>query len=136
MKADQTKPQVHVAAALIFKNDRFLACHRTKKKAHGDKWEFVGGKIEKGETPQEALIRECREELDIAVRPLSVFAQTTYEYPDIRLHFTVFLTEITQGEPKLLEHDQLAWVRVCDIPSYDFSDADQEIIQKILQHYS
>lgn len=127
----KAKPLIYVVAALIWQNDRFLACHRTSQKLHGNKWEFVGGKIEAGESPKDALKRECREELKIEVDPIDVFVETEYEYPDMKIHMTVINTKIVSGVPQLTEHDNMKWISVTDISKYDFSYADCAIIEKI-----
>ena len=91
-----------VVAALIWAGDRFLICQRPKNKARGLLWEFVGGKVEPGETREEALVRECREELDITVSVQNVFTEVTHVYPDITIHLTLFNAEIKTGTPRLL----------------------------------
>lgn len=86
-----------VVAALIWDGDRFMACQRPAHKARGLKWEFVGGKVEAGETKEQALIRECREELDVLVRPGDVFMDVVHEYPDLTVHLTLFHATIKAG---------------------------------------
>lgn len=80
-----------VAAALIWENGRFMICRRPAHKARGLLWEFVGGKVEKGETGQQALVRECIEELAVKVTVGDVFMELVHEYPDITVHLR-FLT--------------------------------------------
>ena len=92
-----------VAAALIRDGGRFLICRRPAHKARGLLWEFVGGKVEPGETPRQALIRECREELGITVKPGALFMELTHDYPDLTVHLMVFSAEIIQGTPEKLE---------------------------------
>lgn len=120
-----------VVAALIWDGDRFMICQRPAHKARALLWEFVGGKVEPGETKEQALIRECREELDIALNVGSVFMDVVHEYPDITVHLTLFNATITSGTPKLLEHNDLKWITVSEIPRYDFCPADEEILQAI-----
>lgn len=122
---------VEVVAALIWDRDRFLICQRPVNKARGLLWEFVGGKVEKGETKEQALIRECQEELAIVVEPHEVFTEVTHEYPDIIVHLTLFNCAIIQGQPQLLEHNAMAWIIPAEIPSYDFCSADVEILKRI-----
>ena len=129
----QNTKTLEVAAALIWRGDRFLICQRAAHKTQGLLWEFVGGKVEAGETPADALVRECREELDVLVRPLSVFTQVTHDYPDVRVHLTLFTTELVSGEPKLLEHEDLRWIKPSEIPDYPFCPADAEIIKIIMK---
>ena len=120
-----------VVAVLIWQGDRFLACQRPAHKARGLLWEFVGGKIEPGETGEEALIRECREELDIAVSVGDVFMEVTHEYPDLTVHLTVYHAAIAQGEPKLLEHNDLRWLKTDEIDDYPFCPADVDILERL-----
>ena len=121
-----------VAAALIWDGERFLICQRPANKARGLLWEFVGGKVEPGETKEQALVRECREELDIQVDVGNVFMELTHEYPDITVRLTLFNTSITAGTPKLLEHVRLAWIRPAEIPQYDFCPADEKILARLM----
>ena len=125
------KPFVEVVAALIWKGDRFLICQRPKNKTRALLWEFVGGKVEKGETKEQALIRECREELAVLVTPHDIFMEVTHEYPDITVHLTLFECTMSQGEPQLLEHNALTWITPAQIPRYDFCPADVEILKKL-----
>ena len=99
-----------VVAALIWEGERFLACQRPAHKARGLLWEFVGGKVEPGETPEEALIRECREELAVTVQPKDVFMTVIHEYPDLTVRLILFNAFITEGTPQLLEHNDLRWL--------------------------
>ena len=96
-----------VVAALLRDGDRFLICQRPPHKARGLLWEFVGGKVEPGETQQEALARECREELAIAVEAQDVFMDVVHEYPDMSVHLTLWNAAIVEGTPALLEHQDL-----------------------------
>ena len=120
-----------VVAALIWEGDRFLACQRPAHKARGLLWEFVGGKVEPGESLEEALIRECREELDITVAPRDVFMEVIHEYPDLTVRLTLFNAVIASGTPKLLEHNALRWITTAQIDGLDFCPADEEILKKL-----
>ena len=120
-----------VVAALIWQGERFMICQRPAHKARGLLWEFVGGKVEPGETMQQALIRECREELDILVSVGDIFTQVIHEYPDILIRLTLFHCTIAEGTPKLLEHKDLKWITPNEIPLYDFCPADEEILKKL-----
>ncbi len=122
-----------VVAALIWDADRFLICQRPAHKARGLLWEFVGGKVEPGETPQQALIRECAEELGIRICCKDVFTTVIHEYPDLTVHLTLYNAEISHGTPQLLEHNNLQWITPEMIPEYDFCPADEEILRKIRQ---
>ncbi len=121
-----------VVAALIWDGDRFMACQRPAHKARGLLWEFVGGKVEPGETKAGALIRECREELAVTVSVGDVFCRVLHEYPDLTVELTLFNATIAQGEPQKLEHNDIRWITREEIPQYDFCPADQEILEKIM----
>lgn len=120
-----------VVAALIWDGDRFMICQRPAHKARGLLWEFVGGKVEPGESKEAALIRECREELDITVQVGEVFMEVEHVYPDITVRLTLFHATVAAGTPKMLEHNAMAWILPSQIPDYDFCPADVEILQKI-----
>ncbi len=127
---------VEVVAALIWNDDKFMICQRPENKARGLLWEFVGGKVEPNETKEQALIRECQEELDITLKVGKVFLDVVHEYPDITVHLTLFNAIITEGEPKLLEHNDLRWITPKEIPQYDFCPADEEILERIREEYN
>ena len=120
-----------VVAALIWEGDRFLACQRPAHKARGLLWEFVGGKVESGESLEDALIRECREELDITVAPRDVFMEVIHEYPDLTVRLTLFNATIAEGTPKALEHHDIRWITVREIDGLEFCPADEEILKKL-----
>lgn len=124
-----------VVAALIRRQDRFLICQRPPHKARGLLWEFVGGKVEPGESLEAALIRECREELDITLEVQEVFTQVVHEYPDISIRLTLFNCRLPEGEPRLLEHIALAWITPDQISDYDFCPADREILKTIKERF-
>ena len=122
---------VEVVAALIWEKDRFMICRRPAHKARGFLWEFVGGKVEAGETKEQALIRECREELAVEIQVGPVFFQVAHTYPDITVHLTLFYASIPAGEPQKLEHNDLRWISVEEIPHYAFCPADAAILEKL-----
>lgn len=125
-----------VVAALIWNENRFMICQRPAHKARGLLWEFVGGKVESGESMEDALIRECQEELDITVQVGDIFTQVLHEYPDIHIRLTLFHCTIAEGTPKLLEHNDLKWIMPSQIPNYDFCPADQDILKLITETYA
>ena len=98
-------------------------------------WEFVGGKVEPGETKQQALVRECREELDITVSVAEGFLEVTHTYPDLTVHLTVFHAEIAEGEPVLLEHNDMRWLLPDEVDSLPFCPADESILREISLRY-
>ena len=120
-----------VVAALIWRGERFLACQRPAHKARGLLWEFVGGKVEAGETREDALIRECREELAVTVVPRDIFMEVTHEYPDLTVHLTLFNADLPQGEPQALEHNEVRWITVDEIDGLPFCPADEEILERL-----
>ena len=123
---------IDVVAALVWDGDKFMACQRPAHKARGLLWEFVGGKVEKGESKEAALVRECKEELDIIVEPVDIYMELVHEYPDITVRLTLFNAVIKEGEPKLLEHNDIKWLTPAEIPLYDFCPADEEILSRII----
>ena len=120
-----------VAAALIWDGDKFLACQRPAHKARGLLWEFVGGKVEPGESPQDALIRECREELAVTVKVGEIFMTVLHEYPDITVRLTLFNASISEGTIQKLEHNDIRWITTAEIDHYRFCPADDEILLKL-----
>lgn len=124
-----------VVAALIWDGDQFMICQRPAHKARGLLWEFVGGKVEPGETGEQALIRECREELAVTLRVGGVFIKVVHEYPDITIRLTLFHGTIAEGEPRMLEHNDIRWITPAEIPQYDFCPADAEILERIVKEY-
>ena len=125
-----------VVAALIWDNDKFMICQRPAHKARGLLWEFVGGKVEAGETKEAALIRECREELAVTLSVGDVFMEVVHEYPDITVRLTVFNAVIAEGVPQKLEHNDIRWITPAEIPQYDFCPADVEILDKLIKEYT
>ena len=125
-----------VVAALIWQGEQFMICQRPAHKARGLLWEFVGGKVESGETKEQALIRECREELAVTVSVGEVFMDVTHEYPDLTVHLTLFNAEIAEGKPQMLEHNDIRWITPRDIPDYEFCPADVEILDTIKARYA
>ena len=120
-----------VVAALIWEDNRFLACQRPAHKARGLLWEFVGGKVEPGETKEQALIRECQEELAVTVAVQDVFMEVDHVYPDLTVHLTLFNASIAEGIPQKLEHNDLRWITVEEIDQYEFCPADEEILRRL-----
>ena len=120
-----------VVAALIWDENRFLACQRPAHKARGLLWEFVGGKVEPGETREQALIRECQEELAVTVAVQDVFMEVDHVYPDLTVHLTLFNASIAEGDPQKIEHNDLRWITVEEIDQYEFCPADEEILRRL-----
>ena len=127
----RNRPVTEVVAALIWRDGRFLACQRPAHKARGLLWEFVGGKVEPGETRVQALIRECQEELAVTVTVQDVFMEVDHVYPDLTVHLTLFNASISEGVPKKIEHNDLRWITVEEIDQYEFCPADEEILRRL-----
>lgn len=125
---------VEVVAALIWNGEKFMICQRPANKKRGLLWEFVGGKVEKGESKEQALIRECKEELDIEIAVDGEFISVKHTYPDITINLTVFNSRIVSGKPTLLEHNDLKWITKNEIQKYNFCPADEVILEKIILH--
>lgn len=122
---------VDVVAALIRDGERFLICKRPAHKARALMWEFPGGKVEAGESPRDALIRECMEELDITLDVGGLYMQVTHEYPDIQIRLSLYEAVIASGELCSKEHEALCWILPREIPDYEFCPADKDIIDRI-----
>ena len=129
------KTITEVVAALIWQGEKFMICQRPVHKARGLLWEFVGGKVEPGETKEQALIRECREELAVTLAVDDMFMDVTHEYPDLTVHLTLFNATIAEGEPRKLEHNDIQWITPSEIQNYEFCPADEEILKEITKRY-
>lgn len=127
---------IQVAAAII-KNpsEEFLICQRKDGGSCSYLWEFPGGKREKGETIEECLIRECREELGVGIEVGELFAKRTYRYPEREIAFSFFEAVIVDGTPQKEVHHEIRWVKAKKLAQYDFCPADIEIIAKLSSLY-
>lgn len=125
----------NVVAALIVRRNRerieMLICQRPAHKARGLLWEFVGGKVESGETQEDALVRECREELGVTVAVGKPYMELVHRYPDLTVRLSLFRCTIAEGTPQLLEHHDLRWITPEEIPQYDFCPADETVLNRI-----
>lgn len=126
---------VEVVAALIWDQDKFMICQRPAHKARGLLWEFVGGKVEPGETKEQALIRECQEELAVTLDVGEVFMDVVHEYPDLTVHLTLLHATIREGTPQKLEHNDIRWITVGEIGQFEFCPADEEILRRLKDAY-
>ena len=131
MVSGMEKRVTEVVAALIWEEDRFLICQRPAHKARGLLWEFVGGKVEPEETKEQALIRECQEELAVTISVGEVFMEVDHDYPDLNVHLTLFNAAIIEGMPQMLEHNDIRWSVVEEIPQYEFCPADEAILRRL-----
>lgn len=125
-----------VVAALVWDKEKFMICQRPRHKKRGLLWEFVGGKVEKGESKAQALVRECREELDVEIEVGDVFMDVVHDYPDLLVHLTLFNATIKEGTPKLLEHNDIRWITPEEIKDFEFCPADEEILKRIILEHS
>lgn len=131
----RNRPVTEVVAALIWRDGRFLACQRPAHKARGLLWEFVGGKVEPGETRVQALIRECQEELAVTLEVGEIYMEVDHVYPDMTVHLVLFHATLGSQEPKMLEHNDIRWITPSQIPEYDFCPADVDILAKLQEDY-
>ena len=125
------KKATEVVAALIWNGSRFLICQRPAHKARGLLWEFVGGKVEPGESKEQALARECQEELAVIISVGEVFMEVDHDYPDLNVHLTLFNAAIIEGTPQMMEHNDIRWITPEEIPQYEFCPADEIILRKL-----
>jgi len=123
---------IDVVGAIIKDGERFLVGQRPANKSQGGKWEFMGGKIEPGETPEQALARECREELSLEIENERIVDSVVHEYPEKTIRLTLIACTPKPGSvPKALEHQQIRWVTRAEMDSLDFAPADRELIEKV-----
>ena len=121
---------IKVVAAMIIHGDQIFATQRGYGEFK-DGWEFPGGKIEPGETPQEALIREIREELDVEIVVKDFLETVEYDYPGFHLSMDCFFCTIKSGEMVLKEHEAAKWLTAETLDSVNWLPADQVLIEKI-----
>lgn len=108
-----------------------MICKRSAHKAPGLLWEFAGGKVEPGETKEQALFWESRRKLAIPLNVGEVFMDVVHEYPDLTVHLTLFDAAILEGTPQILEHNDIRWITVDEIDQYSFCPADEEILKRL-----
>lgn len=134
------KQRIRVVAALIWQDEgdqrKMLICQRPETKARGLLWEFAGGKVEAGETPEAALIRECKEELDVLISPNSLYCEVEHTYPDVVVQLSLYSAHIVEGIPQRKEHADLRWITPLEMDQFAFCPADQEILKNILFDYA
>ena len=123
---------IEVVAALIWRDEKFLICQRPANKKRALMWEFVGGKVEAGETREQALVRECQEELALKVTPVDVYMEVTHTYPDVTVHLTLF-SAVADGEPQMLEHNDMRWIYPSQVDDFEFCPADKDILERLKQ---
>jgi len=124
---------IKVTAALIERNGKILIARRHANGPFGMKWEFPGGKVEEGETPEECLERELHEELAIQAKVGAFFGASRYDYGHLEVELLVYRVFQFSGEPRLHDHEEIRWVLPHDLLKYDFPEADRPIIRKRLE---
>lgn len=130
---NENRKVIDVVAALIRDAEgRYLVGQRAAHKAQGGLWEFMGGKIEPGESPEEALARECREELALEIENATVVDSVVHEYPEKTINLILLSCSPKPGStPTALEHQAIRWVTREEMNSLDFSPADKDLIAKV-----
>lgn len=121
---------IEVVAAIIYQDGKILATQR----GYGDfkdGWEFPGGKIEAGETAQEAIVREIKEELAVTIHPEKLITTVEYDYPKFHLTMHCFLASLEDGHLSLLEHEAMKWLTKEELDSVSWLPADVEVVQKL-----
>lgn len=129
----QCLPTLSIAAALIQRDGKYLIGQRPEHKPQGGYWEFAGGKLKPGETQRQALVRECREELDVLVQPNKLVLTTEYQYPDRRVTLYFWNAVLVKGTPRALAHQKLAWAAPEELEQYSFCPANEEILTVLRQ---
>ena len=120
-----------VTAGIITENGRVLIALRKPGKHMAGKWEFPGGKIEPGETPEQSLARELEEELAVRAQVGELLCRTFYEGEGVSLELLVFRVERVEGRPEALEHTEIRWVRPEELASYDLADSDRRVVEEL-----
>lgn len=126
--------KTNVTAAIIRQDDKILICQRAEGGSCSGLWEFPGGKLEDGESLDECLVRECREELGLRIKIKEIYAKTSYKYGEKEMDFTFFNAEIIEGEIKMKVHQDIKWVNGQELKFYTFCPADVEIAARLRAH--
>jgi len=122
-----------VTAAVIEKDGKVLIAKRRAGDRHGGRWEFPGGKIDDGETPESCLKRELKEELGIEAEIGEFICRSNFRYMLVPLELLVYKASHISGEFRALEHDELRWVDPKDLASYNFAKADKDVMNKLMK---
>lgn len=134
MDKPRTEPIIPVLAAVIRDQEgRILLARRKPALSQGGKWEFPGGKLKPGESPEECLIREIREELGIAIQVEHIFAASHFSYPGKNILLIAYLARYIDGQLRLADHQEIRWVRIADMGDFDLSAADVPLARRLQQ---
>ena len=131
MEAGENSRPLIVSAGVVLRDSRVMICRRRPEVHNGLKWEFPGGKLEPGESPEAALRRELDEELDIRVRVGRICDAVLYHYPGKAVLVLFYLCVIEDGEPRPVDCNAIRWVDPDALATYDFSGADAEFVRRL-----
>lgn len=126
---------INVVAAIITNSEgKILIAQRNLKKSQGGLWEFPGGKIELNETPEEAIVREIKEELNMEIKCNNYFDEKIYEYPDKTIKLIALNCSMISDKYEVLEHEKIAWINLDEFYNFDFAPADVYFVEKIIKN--
>jgi 8-oxo-dGTP diphosphatase len=134
-KRCKTVKTIHVTAGVIIHEDKVLITRRAPNENFAGSWEFPGGKIEPNETPEDCLVREIKEELNIDVSIEKFCTEVTHDYGHMIVHLMTYYCTIIKGDIQISVHDQYKWVKINDLVKYDLLPADIPIVKKIMEEY-
>ena len=127
---------LHVTAAVIKRDNRILICQRARDDDYALLWEFPGGKLEEGETPEQCIVREIAEELDLDIRVNGILAETKHNDGEQDVHFTFYDADIIRGTMTLNVHASAVWAPLDTLAEYDFMRADRPVVDLLLKKYN
>lgn len=124
---------LEVCAAIIYNNDKVLIAKRAHHKNQGDKWEFPGGTLEEGETPEACLERELMEEMCIKVNVRQFYMENTHAYENVTICLKAYIVDYESGEINLVDHSEIKWIDVQELRNYDFAEADIPFVKELIK---
>ena len=125
------RKSIEVSAALIFRDGRLLIAQRHAKSHLGGLWEFPGGKLEAGETFEQCLIREIREELGVEISVVELFEEIVHDYPEKSVRLKFFICQLRRGEPQPLDCAAVKWIEKSQMAAHEFPAADAQLLEKL-----